>query len=121
MDIYAPCALGATVNDITLPQLKTKVIAGAANNQLADEKKHGKILKERGIIYAPDFLINAGGIINVYAELENYDKKEILRKTENIFKTTLKILEKADLNDITAHQAAFDIASERIEARKNKN
>jgi len=121
MDIYAPCALGATINDITLPQLKAKVIAGAANNQLADENKHGMLLKERGIIYAPDFLINAGGIINVYAELENYDKKEILRKTENIFNTTIKILEKADQNGVTTHHAAFDIASERIFARKNKN
>ncbi len=121
MDIYAPCALGATINDVTLPQLKARVIAGAANNQLAEENKHGMQLKEKGIVYAPDFLINAGGIINVYAELENYDKKEILRKTENIFKTTIKILEKADLNGITTHQAAFDIANERIEARKNKN
>jgi leucine dehydrogenase len=121
MDIYAPCALGATINDLTLPQLRAKVIAGAANNQLADENKHGKLLKDRGIVYAPDFLINAGGIINVYAELENYDKKEILRKTEKIFDTTIKILEKADLNGITTHQAAFDIANERIEARKNKN
>ena len=119
MDIYAPCALGATINDVTLPQLKAKVIAGAANNQLADEQKHGQLLREKGIVYAPDFLINAGGIINVYAELENYDRKEILRKTENIFNTTLKILEKAELNDITTHQAAFDIANERIEARKN--
>src|SRR5210317_1283464 len=113
MDIYAPCALGATINDLTLPQLRAKVIAGAANNQLADENKHGMLLKEKGIVYAPDFLINAGGIINVYAELENYDKKEILRKTENIFNSTIKILEKADLNGITTHQAAFDIANER--------
>jgi leucine dehydrogenase len=120
MDIYAPCALGATINDITLPQLRTKVIAGAANNQLADENKHGMQLKQKGIVYAPDFLINAGGIINVYAELENYDKKEILRKTENIYKTTIKILEKADIKGITTHHAAFDIANERIQARKIK-
>ena len=91
MDIYAPCALGATINDHTLPLLKAKVIAGAANNQLADENKHGLLLKERGIVYAPDFLINAGGIINVYAELENYGKPEIIRKTENLYNTTLEI------------------------------
>ena len=75
VDIYAPCALGATVNDETITKLKAKIVAGAANNQLADENKHGAQLRERGIVYAPDFLINAGGIINVYAELENYEKR----------------------------------------------
>jgi leucine dehydrogenase len=121
MDIYAPCALGATINDETLHQLKAKVIAGAANNQLAEESKHGLLLKERGIVYAPDFLINAGGIINVYAELENYGKKEIIRKTENIYNTTLEILKNADANGITTHQAAFDVAQNRIDARRLKN
>ena len=121
MDIYAPCALGATINDQTLPQLRTKVIAGAANNQLADENKHGLLLKEKGITYAPDFLINAGGIINVYAELENYGKSEIIRKTENLYNTTLEILNNADANGITTHQAAFDVAKSRIDARKLKN
>lgn len=120
MDIYAPCALGATVNDETIPQLKAKVIAGAANNQLADEEKHGKILRERGIVYAPDFLINAGGIINVYAELENYGKQEIIRKTENIYNTTLEILTNAETNNVTTHQAALEIAQSKIEARKNE-
>ena len=121
MDIYSPCALGATINDETLPQLKAKVIAGAANNQLADENKHGLLLREKGIVYAPDFLINAGGIINVYAELENYDRKEIIRKTENIYNTTLEILKNAEANGVTTHQAAFDIAQGRIDARKLKN
>jgi len=121
MDIYAPCALGATINDLTLSQLKAKVIAGAANNQLAEEQKHGVMLREKGIVYAPDFLINAGGIINVYAELENYDRKEIIRKTENIYNTTLEILNNAEINDVTTHQAAFDVANERIIARKKKN
>ncbi|HLT50151.1 MAG TPA: amino acid dehydrogenase [Aequorivita sp.] len=120
MDIYAPCALGATVNDFTINQLRTKIIAGAANNQLAEEQKHGKMLREKGIVYAPDFLINAGGIINVYAELENYDRKEIMRKTENIYNTTLEILKKADVDNITTHQAAFNIAQARIDARKNE-
>ena len=120
MDIYAPCALGATINDQTLPHLKAKVIAGAANNQLAHEDRHGILLKEKGIVYAPDFLINAGGIINVYAELENYDKKEIIRKTENIYNTTLEILENAAINGVTSHQAAFDVAKARIDARRLK-
>ena len=104
-----------------MSQLKAKVIAGAANNQLAEENKHGFLLKEKGIVYAPDFLINAGGIINVYAELENYDKKEIIRKTENIYNTTLEILKNADTNGVTTHQAAFDIAQSRIDARSLKN
>jgi leucine dehydrogenase len=120
MDIYAPCALGATVNDRSIPQLKAKVIAGAANNQLADEVRHGQELKERGIIYAPDFLINAGGIINVYAELENYGKKEIMRKTENIYHTTLEILNKAEEAGLTSHQAALEIAKDRIATRKKE-
>ncbi|NND88571.1 MAG: NAD(P)-binding domain-containing protein, partial [Flavobacteriaceae bacterium] len=118
MDIYAPCALGATINDSTLPLLKAKVIAGAANNQLADENVHGRRLRELGIVYAPDFLINAGGIINVYAELENYGRQEIIRKTENIYNTTLEILSTAETRNITTHQAAFDIAQSRIDARK---
>ncbi len=120
MDIYAPCALGATINDDTIHKLKAKVIAGAANNQLAEEDKHSLLLQERGIVYAPDFLINAGGIINVYAELENYDKQEIMRKTENIYSTTEEILERAKAGNITTNVAALSIAKERIETRKKE-
>ncbi|HLV15749.1 MAG TPA: Glu/Leu/Phe/Val dehydrogenase [Xanthomarina sp.] len=121
MDIYAPCALGATINDDTINKFKAKVIAGAANNQLAVEQVHGKLLQEKGIVYAPDFLINAGGIINVYAELEGYDKKEIIRKTENIYNTTLEILNNAKTNNITTNQAALNIAQNRIDIRKKEN
>jgi leucine dehydrogenase len=121
VDIYAPCALGATINDATINKIQAKIIAGAANNQLAEEAKHGAILQEKGIVYAPDFLINAGGIINVYAELEGYDKKEIMRKTQNIYNTTLEILSNADTNGVTTNQAALNIAKSRIEARKNEN
>jgi leucine dehydrogenase len=121
MDIYAPCALGATVNDNTIDKLKAQVIAGAANNQLAVEDIHGAILQEKGIVYAPDFLINAGGIINVYAELEGYDKKEIMRKTENIYNTTLEILSLANDKQMTTNQAALSIAKNRIEERRIKN
>jgi leucine dehydrogenase len=121
MDIYAPCALGATINDETIYKIQAKIVAGAANNQLAEENKHGKILQDRGIVYAPDFLINAGGIINVYAELEDYDRQEIMRKTENIFNTTLEILENAKVNNLTTHTAALNIARERIETRKREN
>ncbi|MDG1039738.1 MAG: Glu/Leu/Phe/Val dehydrogenase, partial [Polaribacter sp.] len=120
VDIYAPCALGATINDATISQLKAKVIAGAANNQLADEIKHGRMLKEKGIAYAPDFLINAGGIINVYAELEGYGKDEIIRKTENIYNTTLDIFNLSAKENITTHNAALNIAQSRIDARKKE-
>ncbi len=121
VDIYAPCALGATINDDTIGKLKASIIAGAANNQLANEEVHGKILQEKGIVYAPDFLINAGGIINVYAELEKYGRAEINRKTENIYNTTLEILTSAEQTNRTTHQAALAIAKQRIEARKLEN
>nr|WP_321243880.1 Glu/Leu/Phe/Val dehydrogenase [uncultured Psychroserpens sp.] len=121
MDIYAPCALGATINDDTIHKLTASIIAGAANNQLADEIKHGKLLQDKDILYAPDFLINAGGIINVYAELENYDRQEIMRKTENIYNTTLEILDRAKANNISTNVAAMSIAKERIETRKSEH
>lgn len=120
VDIYAPCALGATINDDTVYKINAKVIAGGANNQLADENKHGLILKERGILYAPDFLINAGGIINVYAEIEKYDKAEALRRTENIYNTALEIFNYASSNGITTHNAALKVAQNRIELRKKE-
>ena len=121
VDIYAPCALGATINDATVNRIKASVIAGAANNQLAEENTHGLILQQKGIVYAPDFLINAGGIINVYAELEGYGKQEIMRKTENIYNTTLEILKTAEAQSITTHGAALKIAQQRIDDRKMEN
>lgn len=120
IDIYAPCALGATLNDETIPQLNAQVIAGAANNQLADEVKHGRMLQEKGIAYAPDFLINAGGIINVYAEIVGYGKEEILKRTENIYNTTVDIFKMAEKENITTHKAAFNIAQSRIDSRKKQ-
>lgn len=121
MDIYAPCALGATLNESNIKSLSAKVVAGSANNQLAQEKRDGEMLREKGIIYAPDFLINAGGLINVYAELQNYDRSETMKKTENIYNTTLEILKKADAENITSFQAAFNIAQRRIDKRKKES
>ena len=121
VDIYSPCALGATINDDTIYKIKAKVIAGAANNQLAVEATHGTILRERGITYAPDFLINAGVIINVYGELVKYREGESIRKTENLYNTTLEIFKFADDNNITTQQAAMQIAENRIEQRKKEN
>ncbi len=119
MDIYAPCALGATINDATINKIKAQIIAGSANNQLAEEG-HGLILQERGIVYAPDFLINAGGLINVYAEIEPCDKQETIRRTENIYNTTLEILERAAESGLTPNVAALNMAKERILKRKNE-
>jgi leucine dehydrogenase len=120
VDIYAPCALGATINDDTIHKIQAKVIAGAANNQLANEVVHGAILKEKGILYAPDFLINAGGVINVYSELANLTRAQVMEKTENIYNTSLEIFKFAETNNITTHQAAMSIAQKRIDDRKNE-
>lgn len=120
VDVYAPCALGATVNDQTIGRLKAKVIAGAANNQLANEDTHGLMVREKGILYAPDFLINAGGIINVYGEIVKYSEGEAMRRTENIYNTTLEIFSLADSKNITTLQAAKEIAELRIAARRKE-
>ncbi len=116
MDIYAPCALGATVNDQTLEKLKCSVIAGAANNQLANEKIHGVKVMEKGIIYAPDFLINAGGLINVNSEVEGYGRERAMEMAGNIYQTTLAILQKAETEKMPTYLAANLLAEQRIEA-----
>lgn len=114
MDIYAPCALGATLNPNTIKSLQCSIVAGAANNQLAQEDRDGRALKKRGILYAPDFLINAGGLINVYSEIAPYSRAEALQRTENIFDTSLKIFHTSEAEDLTPHDAALKIAEERI-------
>lgn len=114
MDIYAPCALGATINDASLAKLKCSIIAGAANNQLEDEKKHGQALLDAGIVYAPDFLINAGGLINVYSELGGYNRDTALKQAERIYQTTFDILNAATQQGIPTIEAAKAIAEKRI-------
>lgn len=115
MDIYAPCALGATVNDETINRLRCSIIAGAANNQLGDELRHGYMLADRSITFAPDFLINAGGLINVYHEyLGNYNRKRVLEQTEKIFDTCLDILGFAEEEKISSQEAAIRLAEKRI-------
>ncbi len=118
MDIYAPCALGATVNPETISRLKCEIIAGAANNQLENEARDAQLCVERDICYAPDFLINAGGLINVHSEITGYNRKNALRKTEEIYDTTLEILKKSDLEEITTHNAALEIAQQIINKKK---
>ncbi|WP_010284537.1 branched-chain amino acid dehydrogenase [Bacillus timonensis] len=117
-DIYAPCALGATVNDETIPQLKAKVIAGSANNQLK-EPRHGDIIHELGIVYAPDYVINAGGVINVADELYGYNQERALKKVESLYDTIEKVIEIAKRDGIPTYQAADRLAEERIEKMRS--
>lgn len=117
-DIYAPCALGATINDHTIPLMKAKVIAGAANNQLK-EARHGDALYERGIVYAPDYVINAGGVINVADELYGYNKERALKKVEAVYENIEKVLEISKRDAIPTYLAADRLAEERIELMKH--
>lgn len=117
-DIYAPCALGATINDHTMDRLKVKIVCGAANNQLA-ENRHGDILKEKGILYAPDYLINAGGVMNVSIEFEGWSAEKATKMVDKIFDTTLKIFKLSDEQNIPVYQATDLMAEQRIAAIKN--
>jgi len=120
VDVYAPCALGATINSDTISTLRCAVIAGAANNQLADENLHGQMLLDKGIVYAPDFLINAGGVINCYREVHSLSESETNVLIENIYPRTLEIFKKSKLEKIPAQEAAIKLAMERIESEKAK-
>lgn len=121
-DIYAPCALGATVNSETISRMKCGIIAGSANNQLRDEKADSQLLLEKGIIYAPDYLINAGGLINAYSEIAGYSKKRTMQLAENIYEATREVLKKSKLDQIPTVLAANAIAEKRIvDIRKIKS
>lgn len=113
-DIYAPCAMGAVINDFTIEQLKCKIVAGAANNQLAEEK-HGDMLKEKGILYIPDYVINAGGVINVYEEIQGYNRERAMNRAANIYNVVKKVIEISKRDNISTSKAADRMAEERIE------
>jgi leucine dehydrogenase len=112
-DFFSPCALGAGLNQQTIPQLKCKAIVGSANNQLATEKDAERIADE-GILYGPDFVVNAGGLINVYDELHGYSKLRAMHRVDAIFEATLKILETAKEQDTNPNAAAIHLARERM-------
>ncbi len=116
VDVYAPCALGGTLNDQTIPEIKAAIVAGAANNQLLDEQVHGSMLKERNILYAPDYVINAGGLINVYQELHGYDAQIAKKKAANIYETLLAIYRDAEEKGITTNQSSNELAEKRLNA-----
>lgn len=120
VDIYVPCALGATINDDTIGQLKAKIVAGCANNQLA-EPRHGEALKQLGILYAPDYAINAGGIINIFFEQDKdgYCDKKATAKVEEIYQTLTDIFIRADKEDKPTHEIA-DVMAQEIIARGGK-
>ena len=111
--IFAPCALGAIVNDETLPKFKCEIIAGAANNQLAEER-HGVALLEKNILYAPDYVINAGGVINVYGELQHWSSERSQRKAGEIYDTLEELYELAREEGIPTNKAADRLAERRI-------
>ncbi len=115
VDIYAPCALGATVNDTTLLQLQCDIIAGCANNQLEDEARHGNACLERGILYAPDFLVNSGGVINVYAEVIGTTTAWTIAHTEQIYDKTLQVLDISQREQRNTQEVAIELALARIE------
>ena len=122
-DIYAPCALGGTLNDDTIERLKVRIVAGAANNQLA-ELRHAKVLQDKGILYTPDYVINAGGLITVFHErqarlgVKKYTTEAVLADTNKIFDTTMMVFERAEKDGITTAEAADRIAEDRFKKLK---
>jgi len=121
MDVLAPCALGGILNDETIPRLRTPIVAGAANNQLKDEARHSQALAKRGILYAPDYVINAGGLINVYSEIEKTPRSLALKRAEAIGETVRRVVELARAQGICTHEAAQRLAEQRIAAARSHN
>lgn len=120
-DIFSPCALGGVINDNTIPRIKAKIIAGAANNVLLDPVKHGKAIHDKGIVYAPDYVANAGGVINVYWELHGYNESNVRRSIEHIHDLTLEIIRTSGEKNIPTAKVADEMAEARIAAMKNVN
>jgi len=117
-DIFSPCALGGIINDDTIPLLKVEIVAGGANNQLLEER-HGDALEKRGILYAPDYVANAGGVINVYGEVEGWDAQRALDKADYIYDTILRVFEIAEAYKIPTYEAADRVAEQRLAAARS--
>ncbi len=118
-DIFAPCALGGIINDDTLPVFKFEIISGGANNQLLEER-HGNKLEEMGMQYAPDYVANAGGVINVFGEVAGWDSERALRKADDIYDTVLQVFEIAKADGIPSYEAADRLAERRLAKVKTK-
>jgi leucine dehydrogenase len=112
-DVFSPCALGAVINDTTLARLRVKLVCGGANNVLAEER-HGRLLERRGIVYVPDYVANAGGIINIYQEVAGWTAEQSHAKASAIYDTVLRVLESARDERIPSYQAADRLAEERL-------
>jgi leucine dehydrogenase len=112
-DIYSPCALGSALNDVTIPQLQAAAVVGAANNQLADPSSAAQLAAAE-VLYAPDYVVNAGGVINLAEELAGYDRQRAWQRIEGIFDTTTAVFRKADAERITTADAADRMAEERL-------
>ena len=119
VDVFAPCALGAVINDETLDRLKCTIIAGAANNVL-HSARHGDELMKRGILYAPDYVINAGGLINVFHELHGYNEERALRQADGIFDTLAEIFHLSEKESIAPYEASDRVAENRIRAARDQ-
>jgi leucine dehydrogenase len=117
-DVLAPCALGAVLNAQSIPRLRAKIVAGSANNQLADERQDGLALHARGILYAPDFVGNAGGLINVYNELIGYHRERAMQMCGGIYQNMTRIFEIAQVESIPTASAADRVAEERLSSLK---
>ncbi|MBI4367360.1 MAG: Glu/Leu/Phe/Val dehydrogenase [Deltaproteobacteria bacterium] len=113
-DIFAPCALGAVLNDTTIPQLRCRIVAGAANNQL-ERAEHADQLRAKDILYAPDYVINAGGLMNVYLEIEGYSRERAERMTRGIYYNLTKVFQIADEEKISTESAATHLVHARLE------
>lgn len=113
-DIFSPCALGGIINDETIQHFRCHVIAGSANNQLLEDR-HGQELDQRGILYVPDYVINAGGLIHVADELQNYNYERVLKKVDQIYDNILKVFQIAQRDQIPSYRAADRLAEERIQ------
>ena len=117
-EVFAPCAMGAVINDQTISQLKCKIIAGGANNQLA-EHRHGDALMEIGVLYAPDYVINAGGLMNVFVELEGYSRDRAFEKTTQVYENLMQVFRISATEHIATHRAADRLAEKRIKSIAN--
>ena len=116
VDVLAPCAVGGIINSHTIPQIKASIIAGAANNQLDDESRDAADLMERGITYVPDYVINAGGLINVAAEYRGYPAQQAMDDAANVFNTVKMVIDNARRESITTIEASNRLALARIKA-----
>lgn len=114
-DVLAPCAIGGVINPDTIPQLRVPIVCGAANNILADDARDGADLMKRGVLFAPDFCVNAGGIISVFGEVRRYGQQSAMARAERIEGTTAQVLERADADGVPPVAAAIAIAQARID------